>query len=428
MKKGYVIILAAVVFLGAAGCQVQPAAGAPPADQPSEKPPESQPTPEVIYLGPRNVAPTPLELGSLFAAPDGTGDVCSENDPCSLRTAFGRLEPGSVLFLRGGVYPIRGGLHTGALVGTAEQPVTIESYPGEWAVLEGGYRRAEDYEEDEHQYYYGIRIDADAEYVYVRRLEVRYMGSAGIGIRGSHNVVEGCELHHNTLSGVEIYGGEWHEDDPDFVLPYPEGYNTVRDNVVHDNSDVYMSTKGDNADGVAVSSGRFNRVIHNRVYANSDDGVDTWRSNDSYVAFNLSYDNGRGELGNGNGFKAGGNLNPDAGNGLRAVVIHNLAYGNRARGFDYNAGKDVLFACNTAYRNGTYGFLGADDTRMVRNIALGNGTDAYGGVQEDNSWQLEGSPSFVSRDPASPDFLRPVAGDPFENLGAYATDAGDCRY
>jgi len=411
VKRGRLVFV--LLLLGLAGCQGPPAA--PPAGE--------DPAADLVYLGPRAVEPTPLERGTLFAAPDGAGEACSEREPCDLRTAFARLQPGSVLFLRGGVYPIREtGLHTGALTGTAERPVVIESYPGEWAVLEGGYSSAEDYEEDAHQYYYGIRIDSGAEYVYVRRLEVRYMGNAGIGIRGSHNLVEGCELHHNTYAGVEIYGGEWREDDPDFTLPYPEGYNTVRDNVIHDNADVYMPTQGDSADGVAVSSGRYNRVLYNRVYGNSDDGIDTWRSNDSYVAFNLVYANGRGERGNGNGIKAGGNLDPEARTGLRAVVVHNLAWDNRARGFDYNAGKDVLFAYNTAYRNATYGFLGGNDTRMLRNIAVDNGTNASGGIWEENSWQMEGAPSFVSRDPASPDFLRPVPGDPFENLGAYARD------
>jgi len=362
-----------------------------------------------------------LQQGTLFASPDGTGETCAQSAPCDLRTAFGQLKPGSVLFLRGGVYPIREtGLQTGPLAGTVEEPIIIESYPGEWAVLEGEYRTADDYDEDEHRYYYGIRIDEGAAYVYVRRLEVRYMGNAGIGIRGSHNVVEGCEVHHNTLSGVEIYGGEWHEDDPDFTLPYPEGYNVVRDNIIHDNADIYMPTLGNSADGVAVSSGRYNRVEHNRVYGNSDDGIDTWRSNDSYVAYNLVYDNGRGELGNGNGIKAGGNLDEDAQTGLRAIVVHNLAYDNHARGFDYNSGKEVVFAYNTAYRNATYGFLGASDTKMYRNIALENGIDASGGLQEENSWQMEGMPHFVSRDPASPDFLRPLADDPFANLGAYA--------
>ena len=447
MKNMQVLLLAAALFLGVAGCQVQqpvetPPTDPPPAEQPTEPPeeqpsqppeeqppqtpPENEPQPEPIYLGPREVAPTPLERGTLFAAPNGTGPYCMQAKPCSLRTAFGKLEPGSVLFLRGGVYPVREtGLHSGALAGTAEQPVIIESYPGEWAVLEGEYSDAASYE-GEHHFYYGIRIDKDADYVYIRRLEVRYMGNAGIGIRGSHNLVEGCELHHNTLSGVELYGGEWHEDDPDFKVPYPEGYNTVRDNVIHDNSDVYLATKGDSADGVAISSGRFNRAIHNRVYGNSDDGIDTWRSNDSYVAFNLVYDNGRGERGNGNGIKAGGNLDPDAKSGWRAQVVHNLAYGNRARGFDYNSGKDVLFACNTAYQNETYGFLGGSDTRIVRNISLENGVQASGGIQQNNSWQTADAPEFVSRDPASPDFLRPVAGNALENMGAYATVAEDC--
>ncbi len=421
MKKTRQFFLVATLLL-VSGCH----GWRTPDGSPRLPPGGSDPEPQITVPGPREVAPTPLARGTLFAAPGGAGSDCSEKKPCSLRTAFGRLEPGSVLFLRGGIYPVRGaGLHTGALAGTPAKPVIIESYPGEQAVLEGEYSSAESYGGD-HHYYYGIRIDKDAEYVYLRRLEIRYMGNAGIGIRGSHNVVEGCELHHNTLSGIEIYGGEWHEDSPDFTVPYPEGYNIVRDNVIHDNSDVYMPSKGDSADGVAVSSGRHNRVVHNRVYANSDDGIDTWRSNDSYVAFNLVYANGRGERGNGNGIKAGGNLKASARGGLRAVVVHNLVWDNRSRGFDYNAGKKVLFACNTAYRNKGVGFTGAKDTRMVRNIAVENDTPvSSSGPQENNSWQRQGAPRFVSLDPASAGFLRPVPGDPFEDMGAYA-DAGEC--
>ncbi len=410
MNRLFTIAVLPAFLLFCVGCQASQPASPPAPDSPA-----------AVLPGPRPVEPTPLALGTLFAAPDGASGACSETAPCALETALERLKPGSVLFLRGGVYPVRGNeLRTRGRSGTAEAPIVIESYPGEWAVLEGEFRD-EATIRDHHRYHYGFRIDRGSNHVHLRRLEVRYMGGSGVGVHGSHNLVEGVVTHHNVLSGIEVYGGEWREDDPDFVLPYPEGFNVIRDNVSHHNSDVFIESQGDNADGISVSSGRFNRIEHNRVYANSDDGIDTWRSNDSYVAYNLVSDNGRGPRGNGSGIKAGGNNNPDAGNGRRTVVEHNLAWDNRARGFDYNAGRNVLFRYNTAFRNAAAGFTGDGDTRLLRNIAYQSGPPLRGrGQQRENSWQLEGAPRFLSLDPGSPDFLKPVPGSAFAALGAYA--------
>jgi len=369
----------------------------------------------LIKLGPKEVKHTPLEEGTLFAAPDGQGDDCTENSPCNIRTAFRKLQAGDVLFLRGGVYRIRQQLTPRGVTGTSDKPIIIESYPGEKAILEGEYRDRP-VDRAGHAYYYGIKILSGSNYFRIRKLEVRYMGNAGIGIHGSFNIVEGCESHHNVLSGIEVYGGDWHGSHSD----YQNGYNIIRDNFVHDNSDEGLLSNGNSADGIAISSGKFNRVFRNLVYSNSDDGIDTWRSNDTYVAFNIVYDNGKAD-GDGNGIKAGGNLDPAATNGMRAKIERNISYFNRARGFDYNAGKEVYFEYNTAYRNGTIGFRGADDTVMQFNISAENGTDVITtGPQTLNSWQFEGEPQFLSTDPDSIDFLRPPKDSPFSSIGAYA--------
>ncbi len=367
--------------------------------------------------GARPVAPTPLERGTLFAAPAGSGEACSEAEPCALETAVRRLAPGDVLFLRGGVYARRDTLYVRA-AGDAEHPIVIESYPGERAVLEGEFRSPARIR-DHHRYYYGIRLTEASRYVQLRRLEVRYMGDSGIGVFGDHDLVEGCEAHHNVLSGILVYGGPWREDDPDYATPYRHGFNVVRDNLAHDNSDVELASRGGNADGIAVSSGRLNQIVHNEVWGNSDDGIDTWRSNDAYVAYNVAHRNGLAR-GDGNGIKAGGNLSETATNGLRTRVEHNLAYQNRARGFDFNAGKDVVFRFNTAWANGGPGFTGGADTLMEHNLARDNAEPARtGGPARHNSWQTAGTPAFVSTDPGAPGFLQPRPG-PFAGMGAYA--------
>lgn len=55
----------------------------------------------------------------------------------SLKHALRQLEPGQTLYLRGGIYHEH---VTVSAMGTAEAPITIRSYPGELAILDGGVR------------------------------------------------------------------------------------------------------------------------------------------------------------------------------------------------------------------------------------------------------------------------------------------------
>ena len=356
-----------------------------------------------VIIGARPVASTPLEKGKLFASPNGGGNVCSKSNPCNIYTAFMKIKSGDVLFLRGGTYSINKQLLI-EKKGTKDAPVIIESYPGEWAIIKGKFISGEYGKTHKNEAHVGIKVIG--EYAYIRKLEVMNMGHEGIILLyASHNVVEGCKLHDNLLPGIVAYGGKWHENDPKYTIPYQYGYNVIRDNIVYNNSDVGMGAltadgkpaDGGNADGIAISSGKFNRVVHNTVYGNSDDGIDTWRSNDSYVAYNLVYDNGRAQ-GDGNGIKAGGNVNQNAGNGLRCVVEHNIAYDNKTRGFDYNTGIDVIFRFNTSYKNGLYGFSGVENTTIEYNIASKNAQIYKGQEGTNNSWNKGAQVRFISTD------------------------------
>jgi parallel beta-helix repeat protein len=264
----------------------------------------------------------------------------------------------------------------------------------------------------------GIKLDSKKEYIHIRKLEVKNMGGSGIAVQGSYSIVEGCKVHHNFSAGVAIYGGEWHEDRPNYVIPYKRGYNIIRDNEIYANSDVGLhgsSGDGGNADGIWVGSGKFNKIEHNRVYKNSDDGIDTWRSNDTYVAYNIVFENGLAE-GDGNGIKAGGNLNKDAKNGRRAIVEHNIVYNNRAVGVDYNAGRFDIFRYNTAYHNGSIGYRVSDNTKVSDNIAYENGRAMKSSVGDNNSWNRGIDIDFISTDPKSNDFLKTKN----QIMGAYA--------
>src|ERR1051326_8607418 len=72
------------------------------------------------------------------AAPNASGGDGSLSRPLDLRTALSQktpLQPGDILYLRGGVYT---GKFESYLTGTPGQPITVQSYPGEWARLDSG--------------------------------------------------------------------------------------------------------------------------------------------------------------------------------------------------------------------------------------------------------------------------------------------------
>lgn len=355
-------------------------------------------------IGPRPVDPTPVSEGTLYAAPGGSGTACSLSEPCDIWEAVDQAGPGDVAFLRGGSYDISQSVNFSA-DGTASQPIVFESYPGEHAVLDGGSVTVGD----------DVYIRITGSFYQLRRLEIANMPRQGLWIGGTDNLVEGVHSHHNHLSGIQIYS--------DYAA-FPYGAfgsrNTIRDCTANDNFDEGSSipgfANGGNADGIGISSGADNRIEHCLVYNNSDDGVDTWRSTDSYVGYTIAHTQGVAD-GNANGIKAGGQP-PSA----RTVVEHCIAYGNHANGIDYNSGEDVQFRFNTTFQNDGRGYVLGDTTTAERNIASGdgNGDVNTAGTQTDNSWQRTGTVQFISEDPSSPDFLRPVPGGGFEDIGAYA--------
>ena len=388
-------------------------------------------------IGARALDTKVAKIDALFAAPKAsTQTPCTKLAPCALQTAVSKLKAGDTLYLRGGVYDLDNSIIL-PTSGTKASPIMIESFPAERATLDG--------HEDIQSIQKNIDVVRDGillqgkKYINIKNLEVRNMGARGIHLLySSYITVKGCTIHDNHLSGISIYGGNY--DAP--YKPYKYGYNLIQDNIVYNNSDAglnelqkvgaytYSYEDGDNADGIAVSSGKFNRVEHNTVFGNADDGIDLWRSNNSYAGYNLVYDNGRGEGGNGNGIKAGGNRyfdnEADSPNGKLALVEHNIAFSNKRIGFDINSGKKVTFQNNTAYNNGAQGFTSYDDTIVRNNIAANNSKKTISRKQhQSNSWQSETKVSFISTDPNNENFLKPTTDSAFIHIGAYASERED---
>src|SRR5262249_6989641 len=84
-------------------------------------------------------APTPTPGGPQFfvSTPGSPTNNGSINSPWDLQTALNQpsgVVAGSTIYVRGGIYV---GKFVSSLTGTAASPITVRSYPGEWAKIDG---------------------------------------------------------------------------------------------------------------------------------------------------------------------------------------------------------------------------------------------------------------------------------------------------
>jgi hypothetical protein len=335
---------------------------------------------------------------TLYVASDGD-DAADGRTPASalatLQRAADLARAGDVVWVRGGAYSADVAFRRS---GTALAPIVFESHPGECAVLDG--RGLEPLQRPRFE---GVH------HVVFRNFEVRDAPAEGIFVGASSDVtVAHVRVSGSAGSGVLVLGGRG---------------NLLSHVIAHDNVD---RPDGGDADGISISSGEGHRVERCVVFANSDDGVDTWTSTHTLVERCVAFGNGLLE-GDGNGFKLGGRDRRVA-----TVARWNVAFGNRADGFDVNSGRGVRLDHNTAYGNGGYGFeIAAAVAR--HNLAVGNagGPQAQGLpalLEQANSWNLAGAGDaadpFVSTDPADPSFLALADGSFAVGVGARLDASG----
>ena len=88
-------------------------------------------------------APAGVAGNPHYAAPGGRpGASGSQSDPWNLATALGQpsaVRPGDTIWLRGGTYGAGSTAFVSRLAGVPGQPVILRNYPGERAVIDGGF-------------------------------------------------------------------------------------------------------------------------------------------------------------------------------------------------------------------------------------------------------------------------------------------------
>ena len=208
-------------------------------------------------------------------------------------------------------------------------------------------------------------------------------------------------IHHTAHSGIHIQNPE----NATLLVTTAQSNNLISDCIIHDCSDEFLATLGENADGISVSLG-YNNIIRRCVlHSNSDDGIDVWDSNNSIVEYVLSYGNGKGANGDGNGIKAGS----PTGNSVGNTVRHCIAAYNRRYGFDYNGATNVTFNYNTAIGH-QVSYTGSANTTISNNIG-DSPSNTITGVQTNNSWQRNGIPAFLSSIINTANFAVPTHSD-----------------
>lgn len=333
-----------------------------------------------------------LSARQIHVSPTGTsGGAGSAQSPLDVKTALTGAKAGDTIQMAGGTYLIPYKTATAntivcATKATENSPIVVQAPLGQTATLDFQFAK-NDWVQD------GFGLSLTGNWWTFRRIAITRAGYQGVYVTGSNNTFEHCAFYENRNSGIEINkGGQ---------------YTTLRNCDAYRNYDPKKS--GTMADGFAPkqTQGPGNRLIGCRAWENSDDGYDAFDSPqvvtfDSCWAFRNGLDVlGYGAVGNGNGFKVGGN-----GAVAPNVLNHCVAFGNPLKGFDqnHNLGAITLVHC-TAYANGTYNFaFGEAPTsgkHVLRNCVSYKGSNSLASTTEEkNSWNLSLS----------------VAGSDFESL------------
>ncbi|HET6559414.1 MAG TPA: right-handed parallel beta-helix repeat-containing protein [Prolixibacteraceae bacterium] len=307
------------------------------------------------------------EGNSYYLSPTGDDDkgLGTESSPWySLQQAWTQVKPGDIIYMKGGSYRYDTSQRLRGKSGKANTMIRVWAMAGEKVIISP----SKDYN--------GTRgIDIHGDYIHFRGLEITgyQQRSAtalyyGIVAENSSNLIfDQLKVHGNGF-GLSI-GSD-------------SGDNLVVNSDFYCNADP-LSSFGRNkpwggADGVTIRSSNFsktNTIRGCRMWWNSDDGIDLFENQGTVIIENCwSFWNGYQPetfetAGDGDGFKLG-ITTTDLSNFERRILRNNLAFENKARGFNQNNARCItILYNNTTYNNAHRGI-------KARSYDFWNGTAA----------------------------------------------------
>jgi hypothetical protein len=328
---------------------------------------------------------------SLYVATNGSdSNVGTQASPLkTIQKAVDRAQPGDTIYLRGGTYAPSTNIQI-LKNGTSRAPITMRNHDNERVVIDG-----------ENMPYTPGAVGST----------IPREQRGAVHIEGDHWRLIGLEIIHGPYG---IYGQDSSNNVYDRLITrdnYESGLHLVlaSSNNQIINLDSYGNRdprkNGESADGLAIKegSGSGNVVRGARLWNNADDGLDFWMFQTPVLVENsLAWGNGFNRwnipnfVGDGNGFKLGGN-------GVAAdhTVRNCMTWDNAAGGFidNNNPGRHRIER-STAWDNPKTGFLfNRSASTLTKNLAAGNGSDVSLGSDSTgsgNSWNIGGSWSFQS--------------------------------
>ncbi len=313
-----------------------------------------------------------LFLLSLFvfapAAVAGTYYVStsgSNSNPGTISSPFGTLQKahdiavaGDTIYMRGGTYNITSG-HKLIRSGASGNHIKVFAYPGEFPVIDASQMT-------QNGYVAGFPLSlVGASWWHIKGLEIKNGPEGGLvlypngssGPGSSNNIIENNNVHHN--GRLSQSGGTG------IRVVSSSANNLILNNDSHHNRDILK----DGADGFAIGGpGAGNVLRGNRAWRNSDDGYDFFNVIDNTnggvatIEGNWAWENGYDDnlqpLGEGNGFKLGGQRPNTTSTSGGHMVKNNVSWKNKQHGFVENLAKVPMTVYNnTAWSNKGSNFL-----------------------------------------------------------------------
>lgn len=224
------------------------------------------------------MAACPAQTATYFVSPagndayDGTvpAYVGGTSGPVkTIRKGAALVKAGDTLYLRAGAYQETVVLSTS---GTESAPITISSYPGEWAAIDGGFTLPASE--------WGTLFHVNGSYNRVKDLEVRNSNWLGLVIAGYRGVVENIHSHHNMETGILLQADNtqavnckvwWNAKRNEYGKGYPTGGW---------------------ATGISAARHPRDATIRNCiVWNNWGEGLSTFESENVTLEDNIVYDN-----------------------------------------------------------------------------------------------------------------------------------------
>ena len=303
-------------------------------------------------------------LREFYAAPDGSDDNPGTRDKPwrNLHTSIASLKPGDTLFLRGGTYdisktaPERGikGLSFGTN-GTPAQPITVQGFPGEEAIITSQYTSA------------GCYINRD--FVHVRDLVIEKSRAGIVFGRGKGLVFDGLTIRH-------ILGGG--NENTSAFYPHSMTESVIRNGLYHD---VWMRSRAHvNSAGVMLYWCRYNVIENNEVYHTGQGFFDKDGNTGTIIRYNYIHDVTCGVTRSTQGEHEA--LNGRIHNNVFVSVAGAIRYwGNMGEIRGDRVFNNTIYACGSPFTNLNRKGYHWDDQRLWNNLCVDTtGTYTWGGA------------------------------------------------